>query len=1049
MAETSFSQGCWVLLLGDALSGTTYRSSCTCGRVYVVPESAVYRPLLRTWYTTIAENCQIISPFHQEAIMNFFYRSPISRYILQCCCGGILLVLLLNMLAMLTENRFEAIGVETTHSSTTYADYSDQNTPVAALRVVDQDNAPLVNASLRLLCYTDENATIPLTDRLYQTNATGHLIQPLPAKCPYAAVLQILHKQPAGKPGRTDAYWVYNTSWEPGTRQLHPTTDDIVVRDSWRLVLFDLHVDIEWTVPANDSYATELRAGFRLASSYLYDLTDGQMAFGPYSSTDGGNGWESADIRVRAANDYRPTAQVGGIVTAPISYITPAQQDPVFSPGEIWLSRYWDGFDGTDPIRGAWSTAAGYRTFVHEWMHYALFLYDEYQDADRDGRVESYCTCADLPAVSDAAVPGICEGVAPDLAASAMAYHYTATELWHQDLPVTCTSADQYFVHGEDDWATLTRWSAIQGLPTEWLRKPTELNAGPELGLAADLFNRRPTPAPSQFLLWLPLIQHETSTPQSTALQSHLSATTHPLSTTANFTGAYHIFGIASDDSVSPFLQSPSNGTHSNLTVTLQISPSLPALARADMHPQLYIQETLSETITGTVSQIRFVHQGTTVGDRSASGTIGEAPLLGVPAAGLLHASLDRYGPREAVRERYHTALTGVPTSESSATLMSDSWPTSIDIVPDMDGPLLTALSVTVGSRIPLTVTPVMRLCPPDYGCDLISPLAMQEIITNTWFASVTAPLNTELPHYAVLHVEAPGVGQVLRWVQMPGGVGPAHMDQHAPLRDGMLTVDATQQLTQTHSRVIVMPAADIDAVLAPLPPGLNGTLEQPLDVDIHLPGITTTLNVDRRLTVPMILTLFHGRAALNRLGINHQQLQLLHFQRSSGRWQLIPASGQSTSLNWLATTPVMEDGIYAVGWSNIPNLGRVPALLADTGPIPVAEPIRYQMLLPGNPELTTPSDAFMAVVLPPGLEFADYLHCPREECFYEPTQRVVQWQGAIGPDELVIVGFDLIVDVTPTTPCPPVVDLQAQFFDGVGAQFSQASTQIDCGVES
>jgi len=950
--------------------------------------------------------------------------------------GMVLMLLFLIMIMTMAAGAVHAMEPQPSQKTNATATFSG-----ASLRMIDQAGVPIGNATLRLLCYEGPNATLPLSDRLYQSNIAGHLVQPLPEQCPFAAVLHILHRQPSGKPGRGDAYWVYNTSWEPGSRQLHATTGDIVIRDEWRLVLFELAIALEWTPPAADPYASELRAGFRLASGYLYDLTDGQMAFGPYNATTGGSTWESADIRVRAANDYRPTAQVGGMVPTAIRYMTPANQGPVFSSGEIWLGRNWDGFDGTDPINGAWTTVSGYRTLVHEWLHYALFLYDEYQSSNKTGRVVSYCTCADLPLVVDETTAGICAGVPAALAASAMAYHYSATELWHDGLPTTCTGSDQYFVHGEEDWATLSHWSAIQGLSTEWLRKPTEVSSGPQLGLAGDLFGRRPIPAPAAFALWLPLIQKNNPL---------------PFATTSNEGVAVALSGMAYQGMAYQGMAYQGKGLlhTANITTNLQISPALSTGARFALHPQIYVQE----IVTGTGSAQRFVHQGSTVGSRDARESIGQIPLLGVPDNALLHATADRYGPRETLRASYATTITGATVSTTISHTISDTishttslepnrWPANVDVLPGMDGPLLRALTVSVISRVPISVAPVMQLCPPDRGCSAYpsQALTMTANGTDSWRGRFRAPPNSELPHYAVLHVTVPGVGRVLRWIQMPGGVGPAHMDEHAPLRDGMVMVDATEALTQTNSRVLIMPAAVSDAISAPLPPGLSGVLEQALDIDIHLPTVVATANHDRQLTTPMILTLFHGQESLTRLAINRQQLHLLHFQRGSGRWQMVPPSGQSEALNWLATTPVTEDGIYAVGWSNIPNLGRFPALIADSGPISVTEPIRYQMLLPANPELAEPNDAFMAVGLPLGIEFADYLHCSSAQCFYDPARRVIQWQGLIEPGDLMIVSFDLILNVTPSTPCQSAVVLQGQFFDGLANQSSQAVTQINC----
>jgi hypothetical protein len=83
---------------------------------------------------------------------------------------------------------------------------------------------------------------------------------------------------------------------------------------------------------------------------------------------------------------------------------------------------------------------------------------------------------------------------------------------------------------------------------------------------------------------------------------------------------------------------------------------------------------------------------------------------------------------------------------------------------------------------------------------------------------------------------------------------------------------------------------------------------------------------------------------------------------------------------------------------------------------------------------------------LPTGWEFADYLDCTKADCFYDSDRRVLQWQGLLEPGDLIIMSFDLRLNVTPTTPCPPLVTLQAQFFDGVAAYTSQAATQIACG---
>lgn len=882
--------------------------------------------------------------------------------------------------------------------------------PVTALRITDDTGQPLADASLRILCYATIDATEPVADLLFTTNAAGHLVQPLPLDCVYAAVLHRLHRQPSGKPGRGDAYTIYNTSWAPGTRQLHPTAGDIAVRTAWRLVLFDVAVSLEWTPPVTSPYTTEMRTGFLHAADYLYDLTEGQMSFGPFDLTVGGAGWESADVRVRAANDYRPTAQVGGMVGQPIRYTAPTGKQPVFSPGEIWVGRYWNGRDGADPVAGAWTTPAAYRTLVHEWLHYALFLYDEYQDLNDDGRVETYCTCRDLPTLTDIADANLCQGSTTALAASALAYHYTATELWQADTPSTCTHSDHYFVHGESDWATLVRWSAIQGIPTEWLRQPPQLTPGPALGLTADLFGRRPSPAPTALRYFLPTILHP---------------------------GANHA-------TMATFSQATPLPTRNDITVTLAISPPLPLPALRSIQPQLYGQEVL----TPAGLPHRLVYQGTVTPSQPGPDQVGQALLLGVSATDNLHVTAARYGPRERVRGLFATPLQGHPLSATTVLLTPDAWPASLDITPGLEGPALRTLTVTLTSRDAITVTPVAQLCTPAIGCPALSGQrqVLQQTGALTWTATFTASAPAELPHYAILHVEAPGVGQLLRWFQTPGGVGPAHVDQHAPLRDGLIMVDATAPLTQTTSRVVVMPAADANAVFAPLPPGIEGVVGQPLDIDIHLAGLSALPTTDRQLPTPMLLTFFYSPAHLERLAITPAHLTLLHYLRSRQQWQVVPASGSSMALNWLATKPVTEDGIYAIGYAQAPDFGRVPQKFADLGPVAPGEPIRYLIALPASATLTATAEAFIGDQLPSFVQVVDGPVCNRGVCGYFGQFRSMQWQGQLAAGDLVLLSYTVTIDPTlPPSACPPQLVNQAVAFDGAQQHPLSATTQIQC----
>ena len=328
----------------------------------------------------------------------------------------------------------------------------------------------LVNIKLRLLCYNGPTAGAPAADITAVTNGAGQ-IGGLPDSCNYLAALREIYAQPSGKPGHGPAYRVYSASFAPNNPLPVDISALIHVRKDWNLTLFDVSVSLAWDPAPSDGTLEEIRNGLYQASSYLYDLTEGQMAFGPLAISSDGRNWNSADIRLLSANDYRPAAYVGGISPTRVPYDTALPgalgRTSIFAPGAIYLGRSWNGADASDPIAGAWNKEDAWRTLGHEWSHYALFLFDEYQELT--GRA-TYCMCNDLPSVTGTSTPGVCGGWTADLVASVMAYHYTAGEFWQPDPsvhgePASCLDTAQVRVHGEADWKTLFRWNTIQHLP--------------------------------------------------------------------------------------------------------------------------------------------------------------------------------------------------------------------------------------------------------------------------------------------------------------------------------------------------------------------------------------------------------------------------------------------------------------------------------------------------------------------------------------------------------------------------------------------------------
>ncbi|MCL4264121.1 MAG: PKD domain-containing protein [Anaerolineae bacterium] len=756
--------------------------------------------------------------------------------------------------------------------------------PTAAsgsLRFVDEQNVPLAYADLRLLCYASATAHSPLlTDLPARTNTNGYLTHPLPANCSYLTALWLRHTQPSGKAGHGPAYWVYATSWQPGSTERQPATGDIQLVDSHPLVLFNVVASLAWQPAANSPYVAQLQTGLRQMSAYLYDLTEGQMAVGAVTIHADGRHWESADLRFLTANDYRPTAYMGGIVPAATPYTAPATlSQTVYAPGGIYLGRYWDGLDAADPVSGHWAQPAAYRTLAHEWGHYALFLYDEYQQNQPAGKQETYCTCLALPT-------GAC-------AASAMAYHYTAVALWHSTehgSPSVCQQTDQMLVHGEADWATLQRWGDIQQLAGDWLQPPALPLATQTPDVVDDLFGHAPG-----YRLYLPALAN--------------SGTAVP--------------------------------TPTEPTIHLTLDGSFTPAERNALYPQVYLAQ-----------DGRVQYQGTSDSNRTLPASAGYITLLGVPPTGRAVVYAEQYTTDATTGGRfiYPTPGSNTPplTNGSTLLLTAASWEASLDVTYGMIGPLLTAMTVTLTSPATLPTPPVAQRCSPDAAVGCPASVDWRQTMTavnaNTWTAVFTAPSGQALPKYGLVGVQAGSTGELWRWFQSLGGVGPAHDDGQAPLLDGLAMVAADtvnpkrlRAVPGTTNQAILMPAADYDALTAPLPPGFAAIVGTAVDLDVLLPVPNT----------PWLLTLFYPQTAVDRLGLNEAQLELLHYSRALNQWQVVAVSGRSPLLNWLASGPVVEDGIYAVGWRSVPPPVADFDGLPQNGPAPL--PVNFINLSEGE----------------------------------------------------------------------------------------------------
>jgi hypothetical protein len=216
-------------------------------------------------------------------------------------------------------------------------------------------------------------------------------------------------------------------------------------------------------------YVDDLKLAFERAASYLFYLTDGRFSLGEIEIHVHGANRKRADVCILANAAYRPAAFIGGIVDKDTPYQSRESGRIWFQRRPILLGRFWNGLGAS---RGPWSEPAGWRTIVHEIAHYALFLFDQYyivagapQSPSRDLPIPHVCGSSHLRILS----PGepIPATVDTDTA-TAMAYHYTADKLQRASLP--CGETPQKIVHGMTEWETIMRMYALFGITDPGLK---------------------------------------------------------------------------------------------------------------------------------------------------------------------------------------------------------------------------------------------------------------------------------------------------------------------------------------------------------------------------------------------------------------------------------------------------------------------------------------------------------------------------------------------------------------------------------------------------
>ncbi|MCA9958116.1 MAG: hypothetical protein KC443_03725, partial [Anaerolineales bacterium] len=437
------------------------------------------------------------------------------------------------------------------------------------------------------------------------------------------------------------------------------------------------------------------------------------------------------------------------------------------------------------------------------------------------------------------------------------------------------------------DWKTLQIWHTIQGItfPSPTLIPvdiPTALSSGPNSpGLSGDLFGRFPVDAASH-TAYLPTIT---------------MPGTPPL---AAYTADLDVYDSGSSVTASPLTQ-------------------------------VYL---LEDAAQGHVT--RILPQGQVLGTAvPATGLLGSISIWGVQPDDRVRVYLDRYTTTAGNDGRFvyptpGTADVPLDAGGTAVQVNLDPWLFNLDWEQGLSNGQLTSLTVKLESfSHTLGGNTSAQLCSLDaaIGCSAAWMQTMTPAGVDTWAATFTPlPGSDALPAYAILRISDPQQGEIVRWYQQLGGVGPGHIDADAPLRDWQVMVDSSSSAPAPGdcNHVIVTPATNARALAAPLGVDvqnapIGGLIGTPLDIDILLPNDGTCAYVgttDHTLPIPVTLTLFYSEATINQLGIDELDLRLLRFERGQGNWSVAAyPSSQDTDLNWVSLTSVIQDGIYALGY--------------------------------------------------------------------------------------------------------------------------------------
>jgi len=358
-------------------------------------------------------------------------------------------------------------------------------------------------------------------------------------------------------------------------------------------------------------------------------------------------------------------------------------------------------------------------------------------------------------------------------------------------------------------------------------------------------------------------------------------------------------------------------GLHSGATIPLSGSDLLPIAA-----VQVYTRHGARWMLQGTA------HQAYTRSPFTSEATVHLASeLVGCDTVDEVRIDADVGGHRflgSAVLDRRARASLSVPL------LPAGTWP-GADVDHGLDG------EIRLDGLDPAT-TRVTGSSPGDLGG--YAPGEDFELESDAGAIIVRPRSGHRFPNWFLMRVQT-ALGDWITYVQRGGGVGPASMPAHAPIRDGCVMVDRAPPLDPNLNPMssVLLTRANVPP-LRQAPPGFNGIMVGTA-VDVSIASSAAS----RSPRTTLRLTLCYDAPVFKRRGIVEGRLAVVRLNPQPGRWDRIrTVTGAEAPQAILyeqnmISVPINEDGIYAIGWKTLPTPTPTATRTATMTPTPTPTP--------------------------------------------------------------------------------------------------------------